>query len=929
MKTKTAAWQASLLHTKLFMPPPRADNVARPRLLAQLAQAVQQQHKLVLLSAPPGFGKTTLISEWLHATSPDTAASAIAWLSLDSADNDPARFFLYLIAALDRATGTHAEWDEIAQLLQAPQTPPIEMIVGAIFNTLARRADPVLLRIVLEDYQLIRSAEIHRALSYWLDHAPPQVMLVITARADPPFPRARLRARGQLTEIRAGDLRFRSDEATALLNTAMGLKLAPQQIEALGERTEGWVAGLQLAALALSSDTRTNHANSQTFINAFTGSHNYVVDYLMEEVLARENIELQNFLLYTSVLDRLNAPLCQAILDQVNITSQSPVSNLQSPISNLQSLLEDLERRNLFLVALDEQRTWFRYHHLFADVLRHRLQQMFPERAVALQERASIWFQTHGLMDEAVHYAFAAQLYERAVQLISDQAEAMLQRGEHATVVNWIQALPATTLRAHPDLWLVNASAHLITHQLEPAAHALHEAETVIQAMPPSETRDRLASRHAGIGAMVALNRNDIPTAIALGEDALAHLPADEILLRGAVLLHMGVAYDWTGQLAQAEQAFLESRQLGERAGDLSTALLAAANLGAAVKTHMRYQDAAAVFRQGIQLEERANASHLPATVYLYTDLSEVLYEWDDVGGAEPLIQQALVRCERWGLTRARVTSMRLWARWLAARGDMTQALTVIEGAVQLAAQHQLPHHYSAPARAFQVQLWLRTNDLTRARIWAAQSGILPETAIDKPREAEYLAYARFAIADDRPADALTLLENLLRDAETHERRESVIWVWQLQALALAAQNEIEDAARVLLQAITASQSENFIRSYVDEGAAMQAILVQANQASATFPYTLRDYLTRLLAKFAPVPSATRFKTDVPLEKLTEREVEVLNLVAQGLSDREVANRLVVATGTVKRHLNNIYGKLGVSSRTQALARARSVGWIP
>lgn len=938
MKKKTAEWQSALLHTKLFLPPRRADSVLRPRLLEQLRQAVEHQHKLVLLSAPPGFGKTTLISEWLsNLAGQDRTTVTTAWVSLDSADNDPARFFLYLVAALDRATASHAEWKEIAQLLQAPQTPPLELIVGTIFNALARVPAPVQLLVVLEDYHLIQTPEIHRALAYWLDHSPPNLMLVLTARADPPFPRARLRARGQLTEIRAGDLRFRPEEATALLNHVMGLNLHPAQIKALDERTEGWVAGLQLAAFALTSNTRDGGTHAQTFINAFTGSHNYIVDYLMEEVLARESAELQNFLLHTSVLDRLCAPLCQVLLEMQGITLDtsgappglvSPTPNAHQPGFGIQPLLEDLERRNLFLVALDEQRTWFRYHHLFADVLRHRLQQMFPGRLTALQERASAWFQAEGLIAEAVNYAFTAHAYERVAELVTAYAEAMLQRGEHVTVLNWLHTLPASTLRAHPDLWLLNASAHLITHELDQAAHALREAQAAIDTLPDAETRARLASRLDGIGAMVALNRNDVPATISLGENALATLPSDQMLLRGAVLLHMGVAYDWDGQLVRAEQSFVESRQLGEQAGDLPTALLATANLGAAVKTHSQYHDAGTIFRQGILLGERANASHLPATVYLYTDLSEVLYEWNDLDGAEPLIQEALKRCEQWGLTRAMVTSTRLRARWLAARGQIPEAQAQIEAAVQLAAQHRLPHHYSAPARAFQVQLWLRTGDIASASTWMEQSGIVQETGIDKPRESEYLAFARVALAKGQPDRARKLLEHLLRDAETRDRRESVIWTLGLQALAFAALHDMERAAQVLLRALTMAQPENFARSFADEGPAMQALLAECKERSAAMPRSLQDYITRLLGVFPPTRTVPTRETEIHVESLTDRETEVLSLVAQGLSDREVAAKLIVATGTVKRHLNNIYGKLGVSSRTQALARARALGWL-
>ncbi|MBI4671430.1 MAG: hypothetical protein HY741_07155 [Chloroflexi bacterium] len=934
MSSVTAFRAEPLLRTKLFAPTHHGAWVPRERLLERLNDGLRLGHKLILVSAPPGFGKTTLISEWLlqspaiaahsswQSNVQDALPSSIrhplsAWLALDEGDNDTARFMAYLYAALETLGGQKAEWHELRELLKISPLPGVETLLVAALNLLQSDTPPAPHVLVLEDYHVIHNTELHRALAYWLDHAPPALHLVITSRADPSLPLARLRARMQLTEVRAADLRFTPEEAASFLQDTMGLALTPAQIAALEERTEGWVAGLQLAALSLQKGQ-----DADAMLRAFTGTHRYIMDYLVEEVLQREPESIQTFLLHTSLLERFNASLCDAVTPaEISAGAQ----------------IEYLERRNLFVIPLDDRREWYRYHHLFAEVLRQRLRRVHPERVTDLYLRASDWFHAHALRHEAIQTAITALAYERAAQWIEASADEMLQMGEHETLRRWLAALPARTLDAHPALWLKRAAAFVISHQLDAAEAAFQRAQSALENIAASAERSALASQCAAIGATVALNRNDVARTLSLGQQALDTLDAHHTLERASVLLHIGVAYDWDGQLGRAAECFTESRQLCEQSGDLPGALLAISNLGAAEKTRARYHRAAEIFREGMQVGAAQNANYQPGAIYLYTDLSEVLYEWNDLSGARPLIEQVLERSELLGLTRARVTGYRLDARWLAARGKTNKALAKIAQATQLAQAHKIPDHYASPARALQVILWLNTNQLPDAVGWAEQSGLEADTPLDKPRQEEYLALARVRLAQGAPQRARVLLERLIADATTRGRTENAIWGLAILALVYQAQNEMDAARATLARALMLAQAQNFVRTFLDLGEPMRALLTAFKRRSEKQPEygSLQNYLGNLIAAFSPAPAAPKPTAAPPptalpenVEALTDRELQVLHLVAQGLADKQIANQLVVATGTVKRHLNNIYGKLGVNSRTQALARARQVGWI-
>lgn len=893
----------AFLTTKLFVPGAQPKWVTRPRLL----QRLDETRPLTLVTAPAGFGKTTLLAEWIANRSIDAA-----WISLDEGDNDPARFWTYFFTALQTA---RLELGELG-LAQLPLLEPsaVTDALASLLNALATA--PQLLVVVLDDYHVINAKAIHADVAYLIDHLPPQLRLILSTRSDPPLPLARLRARGQLLEVRAADLRFTPDEITVFFNRVMSLDVPSEALAVLEARTEGWIAGLQLAALSL-----RGRSDVTGYVQSFAGTHAYIIDYLVDEVLKRQPETVAGFLLQTSILGRLTGPLCAAVTER----------------DDAQSMLEQLERANLFVVPLDINRQWYRYHHLFADVLRSILQRDRPEAVTELHRRAGQWYELNGFVSEAITHALAINDFQRAARLIEGEAEACLKRSEHTTLQRWLTALPLDIHRTYPRLRLYDASIRIITHELDEAERALRDAEVAIHAAAPLQQREVLLSEAAAIGVTLALNRNEPARTIELARQALAHLPADQLRLRGSLMLHLGVAYDWTGQLTESEACFIEATRFSEAAGDLQTTLLAISNHAAAEKMQGRYRQAAALYRRGLALDEQHRSARAPAAVYLYTDLAEVLYEWNDFDGAAVHLQEAIDRSERAHLTRALVVGLRLLARLRLGQGDRAAAAEVIERAVKLAREQQIPAHYASPAIAQQVKVWLATGQLSAAAGWARASGLTGDDELNKTREDEYLALVRVWLALNEPDRALNLLERLRRSAQARGRTESVWWVLRLQALAQAACGDRQTALATLAQVLTLTEPESFIRLYVDEGEPMQALIAdlraQLNRRASTGDVEVRrlmPYLDRVWSAF-PVATvqAERPPQARPLvEALTDRELEVLRLVATGLSDKQIAGQLIIAVGTVKRHLNSAYGKLGVHNRTAALARARELGLL-
>jgi LuxR family maltose regulon positive regulatory protein len=927
-----------LLTTKLYIPPPRPGQVPRPRLLARLDAALGLHHRLILVSAPPGFGKTTLLSEWVAHLRSDAAANRslagrVAWVSLDPGDNALPRFMAYLIAALQTIeAGVGAG---VLGALQAPGPadagPPsaLEPLLTALINELAALPEPLLL--VLDDYHLIEAPVIHHALTFLLDHLPPHMGLVLATRADPPLPLSRLRSRGALTELRQAELRFTPGEAAAFLNRTMGLELRAEEVTALEARTEGWIAGLQLASLALQGTLALSGDRGGTaFVEAFAGDDRYVVDYLVEEVLDRQTEAVHRFLLETSILDRLSGPLCNAVRFGPETPGSSEGANAGRR-GDSQALLEELERRNLFLVPLDGNRRWYRYHRLFADLLRHRLHQARPDRVPALHRRASRWYEDNGFLADAVEHALAAKDFERVADLIEPASWVHLSQGGASTLLGWLDALPAALLHRRPRLDLLYAWALLAAMELEAIEARLHGVERRLPAAggpadPAGSTDDPDAVRGEimAIRATLAGLRGDMPAAIELARQALDHLPAGELHLRGILADILGAAYDASGNTAAASQAYTEAAALSQAAGNPLIALIALGNLARLQETQGRLRQAAATCHQTLELAAGLQGEPPPSAGMAEAGLGKLAYEWDQLDDAARHLEVAIERGRRGGVVELVAAGCAALAPVYQARGDPQGATALIEEAEHLVQTVGISAGSRAQVAATRVRLWLLQGDLEAAAGWA--SGLAVGDDYDPLRQVEGIALARVLLAQapgqpDRLQDALRLLEGLLRATEAQGWMGQALEILALQAIALQRAGEPERAMDVLARALSLGEPEGYVRTFLDLGAPMRELL-QAAARRGIRPAYAGHLLARAAGETAPVAPS-------PLvEPLSDRELEVLHLIAAGLSNREVAQRLVITPGTAKWHAHNIYGKLGVHSRTQAVARARELGLL-
>lgn len=912
-----------LLSTKLAIPQKRSHLVARPRLFALLDQGLTK--KLILVSAPPGFGKTTLVTEWIyqHESQATPGFPKVAWLSLDESDNDPIRFLSYVIAALQKVDATIGA--SVQTLLQTAQLSSTEVLLTLLINDISTSGRPLLL--VLDDYHVIHTQAIHDALIFWLEHMPPLMRLVITSRSDPPLPIARWRVRRELVEVRARDLRFLREETTDFLHQELTVTLNEADIVALEQRTEGWVAGLQLAALSM-----TERADVQNFIQAFTGSHTYIVDYLGEEVLQRQPPEIQQFLLYTAILERLSAPLCDEITGQ-------PGS---------QAILERIERANLFLVPLDNARAWYRYHHMFADVLRNYLRQTHPQLVAQLHRRASDWFQRQGSTAEAIYHALAAHDLTLTADLIEAVAERMLKQGEHITLQGWLQKLPSATLQVRPRLALAQAAAFVIVHNLDAADSALQMAFQAVATHEPAD-REAIYNEAAPIRTGIALARGDYVRVIELAQQALAQLATEQVQRRGEVTLHLGIAFALHGDPIGAERALEQAAQLGTAAGDLRTALLAIVNQGARLYGRARLREAAERYQAVLRFAEEHGVQQIPTVAFAHDSLGELHLEWNDVAKARVHVEEAITRGEQGRMPRMLVSTYTTAARLRDSQGDAGGAAQMLAKAWQLVREHNLPARHIGPVEIYQVRCWLAQGNLGAAEQWAKASGLQASDAdLNTANEERYLALARLLWAQGETNQANRILERLYTVAIQELRFNSAVMILVLQTLVLQAQGERNAAQSKLSEALQLAEPGGYLRVFIDEGEPMRSLL---DALRATRPLFLgleariRTYLDQVIAAFngekarQPQPEIGRqtlppesinpkSKVQNLPEPLTERELEVLQLVAQGLSDRQIAEQLIVVIGTVKRHLNNLYGKLGVHTRTQALARARELNLL-
>jgi LuxR family maltose regulon positive regulatory protein len=911
-----------ILSTKLYIPPPPPQVVPRPRLIEQLNAGLHR--KLTLIAAPAGFGKTTLVSAWVAGCD-----RPVAWLALDPGDGDPIRFLTYLVTAL--RTFAPQLGAGVLGGLQSPQPLPTESLLTALLNDLTTIPNSFLL--VLDDYHMIEAPAVDEALTFLLEHLPAQMHLVITTREDPPLPLARLRAQGHLTELRAADLRFTVGEAATFLNQIMGLDLADVDVTALETRTEGWIAGLQLAAFSM-----RGREDIPGFIRAFSGDHRYIVDYLVAEVLQRQPAAVRSFLLQTAILNRLHGPLCDAVTGQPGGTAR----------------LAALERGNLFVVPLDDGRHWYRYHHLFADVLAAHLRVEQPDQIATLHRRASAWYEQQGAAAEAIHHALAAADFEHAADLIERAVPAMRRSRQVATLLGWLKALPAEVVRCRPELSVRYAHALLASGELAGVEDHLRDAERWLDT--PGTPEDIYVGRDTPRTGMVvvdeeafrrvpaeiavaragrALMLGDVPAAVNHARRLQDLIQKDDQLGRGSAAALLGLAAWAGGDLETAQRAYADGMAHLQMAGQIADVIGGAPALADIQIAQGRLHEARRTLEQALELATEphpAGAGYprgaaLPGTADLYVGLSALHQEWNELQAARQDLLKSQELGEHSGFPQNRYRWRVAMARLLQVQGDLDGALALLQEAERLYVRDFFPN--LRPVAALKTRLWVVQGRWGEARDWAR--GLTARDDLSYLREFEHLTLARVLLAQyasDRAEaslqQAIRLLERLRQAAQAGERTGSIIEILVLQALAQQMQGDIAGALVPLRRALALAAPEGYVRIFVDEGAALGVLLQEAaNQGIAP------DYTGKLLAACGTAPAQNRPdskpRPQVPLEPvepLSERERQVLRLLGSELSGPEIARALMVSPNTMNTHTKNIYSKLGVSNRRAAVRRA-------
>jgi LuxR family transcriptional regulator, maltose regulon positive regulatory protein len=887
-----------LASTKLRPSQARPKLVARPRLVESLRR--EPGRRLTLLSAPAGFGKTTLLNKWVKNSV--GGESFIAWLSLDEGDNDPALFLSYLVASLRRTAG-EGFGEGVLAALRSSQPPRLEALAAALINELADLPGEVSL--VLDDYHHIDSQAVHGIVSFLLERLPGGVHLVISSRTDPPLPISRLRARGQMVEIGAAELAFTTGEAAAFLEGVMGLQLSQEDVAKLEGRTEGWVAGLQLAALSM-----RDREDVSSFVETFSGSHRDVLDFLAEEVLERQPGQVREFLLETSIAEHLTGALCDALTGR----------------DDGQEMLERLETENLFVIALDDERRWYRYHHLFADFLRGRLMRERLERTGELHLRASGWYEGNGHLAEAIGHALSASDHDLAARLIEKGVEGAVERGEGTTALRWLEALPTEAKRLRPRLFVEHAVALVITGRPDDAEPLLKEAERV---ETTGEDRRFLLGFASAVRSWRARLRGDAPEAVELARRALSLLPHGEAHVRNYAAVRLGDALRTVGDLAAADEAYADAAEIGQAAHH-AYGRLAGMVMHARVRAEQgRLREADEAFRGALRLLIEEGFELSPAAGIVHIGMADLRYERNDLDGAERELERGLELAERTGDVSTRVWAYVTLSRTRRALGDEGSALEMAYKAERVARDSGADLQI-AIAAAWLFRLRIARGDLAEAGDLEQERSANVDGAAAAARMVDQITSARLLHAEGRHREALRLLEGPHEAAEANGRTRDIIEILSLRALALWASNEKERAVGTLAKVLVLAAPEDYVRTFVDEGPLMvtllsEALAVRQEGRTDTLRRVPAHYLRKLMAVLDQNATGAPPSAAVLPEPLSERELEVLRLIASGKSNRRIAQELFVSVGTVKTHINNLYRKLDAHSRTQALARAREL----
>jgi LuxR family maltose regulon positive regulatory protein len=888
-----------LLATKLFIPRPRANLVPRPRLTERLNAGLGR--KLTLIAAPAGFGKTTLLSEWIP-----TSPRCVTWLALDEGDNDPTKFWTYMIASLQELRSDLGAG--ALSLLQSPQAPPITSILTSLINDLS--AFPEAFAIVLDDYHVIDFEPIHEALAFLLAHLPANMHLVLTTRVDPPLPLARLRGRDRLTELRVNDLRFSAEEAAAFLRNVMGLDLSGEEVAALEARTEGWIAGLQIAALSMQ-----DREDISGFIQAFSGSHRHILGYLAEEVLNQQPGDTLDFLLQTSILDRLCGPLCEAVTGN----------------TDGQAMLESLEHVNLFITPLDDEGIWYRYHHLFAEVLQARLQQNQPELLVELHGRACNWYTHQGMLEEAVRHALAGAEFEEAAQLIVRIAPANIYRGEIKTLIAWMDRLPDEHVFNNGELvayecWLLYLSGQV---------GLAKEYAEMVWPYVPGDTSSVARGRMAFLNSQFAIIREDIPAAIEYVVEALDLIGEEDLFFRSLALATLSGTQILIGNPGNAIDNLREAARIGEKFGQPLATLSAYIKLADQLNYHGNLQEGRAICDYAMHLYVDSSGQPSPISGLAYIAGAKLAYEENDLDVLHQYLSVASTQEELLGMAGLTLEVMVIQTLFEQARGDINAALARARQGSSIAEKTGIKGYFTHFA-ALEANLYLKIGNFQAVENWVETSHISSIRDDDLYHLEENIVFARCLIMQNRWSAASELLEGLERTVIRAEYTRYLIVILILKALLFQRQQYAGQAIENLEQALRLAAPQGYRRVFLDEGEPMRRLLVDyrshlsqpIKDGAVSESIHLLAYTDKLLAAFSPAAPAGKPELEAALEPLSERELDILRLIAEGYTNQEIAETLVIAVSTVKSHINHLYGKLGIQRRTQAVAMARGLGLL-
>jgi len=921
---------ASILTTKLYIPQLPSNIVSRPRLNEKLDKGIQR--RLTLISAPAGYGKTTLLSDYVNQ-----CGLPVAWLSLDEGDNDVKRFLIYVISALQTVEPDFGAG--ILSLLESPQSAPFETILTDLINEISKTLGQFIL--VLDDYHRIESGEIDQALLFILDHMPPQMRLMISSRTDPSLPLSSLRARGHLTEMREKDLRFTIEEARTFLESTMGIHISTENVDALEIRTEGWITGLQLAAVSMQE--LDDPEEISRFVDNFSSSHRFILDYLMDEVLQQRPEGTREFLLQTSILNRLNAPLCQTVTE----------------VENSQDILESLEAANLFLIPLDNERYWYRYHHLFEDMLQKRLDLFQPEIVPELHLRAAGWYRQNGWIRLALDHLLAAGDYSGAADLVQQNARTLLERSQLATLMTWVEALPEAQVRERPWLCVYHTWAlRLSGARFDIVESRLRESEASIENFAEIQKEkassedvasfeaviEKLNWHISGLRAFQHLYKEEIHRVLELTQPTQFE-DFEENFVLGAIAFARGWALRFSGDLKSAYQTFEDSKKFSLASGNVFLAVGGSCRSAYGHVLGGELQQAYDDFQEAADLAKVRDGKQYPVAGYAYVYMGTILYEWNILEKAKQYLLEGIELCAQVGFIFDQVTGLASLALVHKALGNWEAAQDALEKAEDLRQQMKYYLYVRRWVENVQVRLWRAQNAWDRIDHWIQTCGLKIDDVLDYNRDMEHTILARAlvysAVNQARGSeirDALRLLSRLLELADSANWTGKAIEILVLQALAFQALGDERAALLHLEKALTYAEPEDYIRTFIDEGEAMHSLMRDFRTRLAgqtdTKARSIGGYVDSLLAEFEREKRDELPQYEVEgvidesqaiVELLTAREQAVLRLMAEGATNQEIAVELVIALSTAKKHVSNIIGKLGVTNRTQAVSRAREL----